>query len=57
VNRALDGGPADTDAAGLAARIDWALPEGMAMYGLTSERAGIAVRQSLAEASDWTDYD
>jgi lipoate-protein ligase A len=57
VNRALDGAPADTDAAGLAARIDAALPEGTVMYGLTSEGVGIAVRRALAHATDWTDYD
>ncbi|WP_149550828.1 lipoate--protein ligase family protein [Streptomyces marokkonensis] len=57
VNRALDGAPAGTDAAGLAARIDGALPEGTVMYGLTSEGVGIAVRRALAHATDWTDYD
>ncbi|MER7489807.1 biotin/lipoate A/B protein ligase family protein [Streptomyces sp. NPDC126497] len=57
VNRALEGAPADTDAAGLAARIDAALPEGTVMYGLTSEGVGTAVRRALAHATDWTDYD
>ncbi|MGW5030734.1 lipoate--protein ligase family protein [Streptomyces nigra] len=57
VNRALDGAPADTDAAGLASRIDRALPEGTVMYGLTSEAVGVAVRRALAHATDWTDYD
>lgn len=57
VNRALDGAPADADAAGPAARIDAALPEGTVMYGLTSEGVGIAVRRALAHATDWTDYD
>ncbi|MBT3153179.1 lipoate--protein ligase family protein [Streptomyces sp. CHD11] len=57
VNGALDGTPADTDAAGLAARIDAALPVGTVMYGLTPEGVGIAVRRALAHATDWTDYD
>ncbi|MFD7435960.1 biotin/lipoate A/B protein ligase family protein [Streptomyces sp. NPDC059861] len=57
VNQALDGAPADTDAAGLAARIDAALPEGTVMYGLTSEGIAVAVRRALAHATDWTDYD
>lgn len=57
VNRALEGAPADTDAAGLAARIEAALPEGTVMYGLTAEGVGIAVRRALAHATDWTDYD
>ncbi|GHG04814.1 lipoate--protein ligase family protein [Streptomyces hydrogenans] len=56
VDRALEGAPADTDASGLAARIDAALPPGTQMYGLTSEGVGIAVRRALAHATDWTDY-
>ncbi|WP_406341704.1 biotin/lipoate A/B protein ligase family protein [Streptomyces sp. NBC_00648] len=57
INSALEGAPADTDAAGLAARIDAALPPGTTMYGLTSEGIGVAVRRALAHATDWTDYD
>ncbi|OSZ56538.1 lipoate--protein ligase [Streptomyces pharetrae CZA14] len=57
VNDALNGAPADTDAASLAARVDAALPEGTVMYGLTSEGIAIAVRRALAHATDWTDYD
>ncbi|MEU3398021.1 lipoate--protein ligase family protein [Streptomyces filamentosus] len=57
VDRALEGAPADTDAAGLAARVDAALPPGTQMYGLTSEGIGVAVRRALAHAADWTDYD
>ncbi|MGW3628907.1 lipoyl protein ligase domain-containing protein [Streptomyces sp. NPDC005122] len=57
VNDALEGAPADTDAAGLAARVDAALPDGTVMYGLTSEGIGVAVRRALAHATDWTDYD
>ncbi|MEV6547141.1 lipoate--protein ligase family protein [Streptomyces sp. NPDC051597] len=57
INGALEGAPADTDAAGLAARIDAALPPGTTMYGLTSEGVGVAVRRALAHATDWTDYD
>src|SRR5690606_34509294 len=57
VNGALEGAPAGTDAAGLAARIEAALPAGTVMYGLTSEGIAIAVRRALAHATDWTDYD
>ncbi|MFJ8033450.1 biotin/lipoate A/B protein ligase family protein [Streptomyces sp. NPDC096032] len=57
VNGALEGAPADTGAAGLAARIDEALPAGTVMYGLTAEGVGVAVRRALARATDWTDYD
>ncbi|MFD6296898.1 biotin/lipoate A/B protein ligase family protein [Streptomyces sp. NPDC060235] len=56
VNHALDGAPVDTDAAGLTARIEAALPEGTVMYGLTAEGIAIAVRRALAHATDWTDY-
>ncbi|MFE3068227.1 biotin/lipoate A/B protein ligase family protein [Streptomyces sp. NPDC059247] len=57
IDRALEGAPVDTDAAGLAARIDAALPPGTQMFGLTSEGVGVAVRRALAHATDWTDYD
>ncbi|MER7956180.1 biotin/lipoate A/B protein ligase family protein [Streptomyces sp. NPDC096030] len=57
IDRALEGAPADTDASGLAARIDAALPPGTEMYGLTTEGIGVAVRRALAHATDWTDYD
>ncbi|MDI3406977.1 lipoate--protein ligase family protein [Streptomyces cavernicola] len=57
LSRSLEGAPSDTDAAGLAARIEAALPEGTVMYGLTAEGVGVAVRRALAHATDWTDYD
>ncbi|MEU8541491.1 lipoate--protein ligase family protein [Streptomyces sp. NPDC048717] len=57
IDGALEGAPADTDAAGLAARIDQALPPGTQMYGLTTEGVGVAVRRALAHATDWNDYD
>ncbi|MER5770727.1 lipoate--protein ligase family protein [Streptomyces sp. NPDC001985] len=57
IDGALEGAPADTGAAGLAARIDAALPPGTEMFGLTSEGVGVAVRRALAHATDWTDYD
>ncbi|MER5883052.1 biotin/lipoate A/B protein ligase family protein [Streptomyces sp. NPDC001941] len=57
IDAALEGASADTDASGLAARIDAALPPGTQMFGLTSEGVGVAVRRALAHATDWTDYD
>lgn len=57
VDRALEGAPAELDAAGLAARIDAALPPGTEMYGLTAEGVGVAVRRAVANATDWTDHD
>ncbi|MFD9908971.1 biotin/lipoate A/B protein ligase family protein [Streptomyces sp. NPDC059063] len=56
IDAALEGAPADTDAAGLVARVEAALPPGTVMYGLTAEGVAIAVRRALAHATDWTDY-
>ncbi|MFI8851046.1 biotin/lipoate A/B protein ligase family protein [Streptomyces sp. 891-h] len=57
IDQALEGAPSDTDAAGLTARIEAALPAGTAMYGLTAEGVAVAVRRALTRATDWTDYD
>ncbi|MEI5097661.1 biotin/lipoate A/B protein ligase family protein [Streptomyces sp. PmtG] len=57
IDAALEGAPADTDAPGLAARVEAALPPGTVMYGLTADGVAIAVRRALAHATDWTDYD
>ncbi|MEU9981016.1 biotin/lipoate A/B protein ligase family protein [Streptomyces sp. NPDC050856] len=57
IDEALEGAPVDTDASGLAARIDAALPPGTQLFGLTTEGIGVAVRRALAHATDWTDYD
>ncbi|MFH8344336.1 biotin/lipoate A/B protein ligase family protein [Streptomyces sp. NPDC018045] len=57
IDHALEGAPADTDAAGLAARIEAALPPHTVMYGITAEGVAISVRRALAQATDWTDYD
>ncbi|MEU1089834.1 biotin/lipoate A/B protein ligase family protein [Streptomyces sp. NPDC005892] len=57
VDAALEEAPADTEAAGLAARVEAALPEGTVMYGITTEGIAVAVRRALAHATDWTDYD
>ncbi|MFJ4841238.1 biotin/lipoate A/B protein ligase family protein [Streptomyces sp. NPDC088746] len=57
IDEALEGAPADTDAAGLAARVEAMLPEGTVMYGITAEGVAVAVRRALAQATDWTDYD
>lgn len=57
IDEALEGAPADTDATGLASRIEAALPEGTVMYGITAEGVAVAVRRALAQATDWTDYD
>ncbi|WP_043267347.1 biotin/lipoate A/B protein ligase family protein [Streptomyces sp. CT34] len=57
INSALEGAPADTDTAGLTARIDAALPESAVLFGFTTESVAVAVRRALARATDWGDYD
>ncbi|UNO39285.1 biotin/lipoate A/B protein ligase family protein [Streptomyces sp. MST-110588] len=57
INQALEGAPADTDARGLAARIEAALPAGAVLFGFTAESVGVAVRRAVAQATDWNDYD
>ncbi|MFJ5801568.1 lipoate--protein ligase family protein [Streptomyces decoyicus] len=57
IDAALEGAPAHTDAAGLAARIDRALPDGTVMFGITSAGVAVAVRRALAQATEWGDYD
>ncbi|WP_328730083.1 lipoate--protein ligase family protein [Streptomyces jietaisiensis] len=57
IDAALEGAPAETDAAGLAARVKGGLPEGTVMYGLTAEGVAVAVRRALARATDWSDYE
>ncbi|MFE0380265.1 biotin/lipoate A/B protein ligase family protein [Streptomyces inhibens] len=57
INGALEGAPADTDARGLAARIDAALPAGAVLFGFSSEAVGVAVRRAVADAAEWTDFD
>ncbi|WP_413760760.1 biotin/lipoate A/B protein ligase family protein [Streptomyces sp. MMBL 11-3] len=57
IDGALEGLPATTDAAELAARVQGGLPEGTVMYGVTPEGVAVAVRRALAQATDWTDYD
>ncbi|MGW8377008.1 biotin/lipoate A/B protein ligase family protein [Streptomyces sp. ODS28] len=57
IDAALEGAPANTDAAALAARVDAALPESTVMLGLTTEGVATAVRRALAQATEWGDYD
>ncbi|MER7764866.1 biotin/lipoate A/B protein ligase family protein [Streptomyces sp. NPDC097619] len=57
VNGALEGAPADADAAALAARVSAALPPGAHLFGVTPEGIGIAVRRALAQATEWAAHD
>ncbi|WP_250306438.1 MULTISPECIES: biotin/lipoate A/B protein ligase family protein [unclassified Streptomyces] len=57
IDAALEGAPANTDAAGLAARVTAALPDSTVMLGLSAEGVAIAVRRALAHATEWSDHD
>ncbi|MEV5608588.1 biotin/lipoate A/B protein ligase family protein [Streptomyces sp. NPDC052225] len=57
IDRALEGAPAEADAAALAARIEAALPPGAVLFGFSAQSVAVAVRRALARATDWRDYD
>ncbi len=57
IDQAVDGLPATTDAAGIAAAVGAALPEGAVLLGFTPESVGVAVRRALSRASTWQEYD
>lgn len=57
IDQVVDGLPATTDAAGIAAAVRSALPEGAVLLGFTPEAVGIAVRRALSRASTWQEYD
>ena len=47
INAAIEGQPADIDPAALTAALDAALPEGVMMYGLSTEAVVVAVRRAV----------
>lgn len=57
INRAVEGLPVETDAAGLAAAVRAALPEGAQLLGFTPDAVGTAVRRALVTAPGWRDFD
>ncbi|HEU4807533.1 MAG TPA: biotin/lipoate A/B protein ligase family protein [Homoserinimonas sp.] len=57
INGAVNGLPEGSDAAGIAAAIHEALPEDALLLGFSPEAIAVAVRRSLARATEWTDYD
>jgi lipoate-protein ligase A len=56
IDAALTGMPADTKAAGLAAAIEGALGDSVAMIGFDPQSVGIAVRRALGKATGWGDH-
>jgi len=57
INGAVNGLPESSDAASIAASIKAALPEDALLLGFSPEAIAVAIRRSLARATDWTDYD
>ncbi|MET0716756.1 MAG: lipoate--protein ligase family protein, partial [Mycetocola sp.] len=57
INQAVDGLPAETDAASLASAIHRGLPDGATLLGFSPEAVATAIRRSLAGAADWMDFD
>lgn len=57
INAALEGLPSNTDAAGIAAAVRAALPDGAQLLGFSPEAIGTAVRRALVTAPGWHDFD
>lgn len=57
IDAAVNGLPADSDAATIAAAVRGALPEGAVLLGFTPEAVAVAVRRSLARATSWDAYE
>ena len=56
IDAAVTGLPVETDAAGIAAAVRAALPEGAQLLGFTPESVGTAVRRALVTAPGWKDF-
>jgi lipoate-protein ligase A len=57
INAAVNGLPADSDAATIAAAVRSSLPPQAILLGFSPESVAVAVRRSLAKASGWRDYE
>ncbi|MEO6310411.1 MAG: biotin/lipoate A/B protein ligase family protein [Leifsonia sp.] len=57
INDAVNGLPADSDAASIAAAVGAGLPENATLLGFTPEAVAVAIRRSLSKATGWGDYD
>ncbi|MHA6669817.1 lipoate--protein ligase family protein [Homoserinimonas sp. A447] len=57
INSAVNGLPESSDASSIAAAIHEALPDGALLLGFSPEAIAVAIRRSLARATEWTDYD
>jgi len=57
IDAAVNGLPESSDAKRIAAAVRQALPGDVLMLGFTPEAVAVAVRRSLARATNWGDYD
>jgi lipoate-protein ligase A len=57
IDRAVNGLSAESSAADIAAAVKGALPAGAILLGFSPEGVAVAIRRSLARATDWRDYD
>jgi lipoate---protein ligase len=57
IDAAVNGLPANADAKTISAAVTAALPQGAVLLGFSADAIGVAVRRSLARATDWRDYD
>ncbi len=57
INEAVNGLPADSNSAWIAAAVTSALPDDALLLGFSPEAVAIAIRRSLSSARSWTDYD
>ena len=57
INGAVNGLPADADAARIAKAIQAGLPDDASLLGFTPDAVATAIRRALASATGWRDYD
>lgn len=57
INAAVNGLPADSDSTAIAAAITAGLPEGAVLLGFSADSVATAIRRSITQARDWSDYD
>ncbi|ROS61048.1 lipoate-protein ligase A [Frigoribacterium sp. PhB160] len=57
IDRAVNGLPAESDAATIADAVKRGLPDDAVMLGFSADAVAVAVRRSLSRATDWRDYD
>jgi lipoate-protein ligase A len=57
INEAVNGLAESSDAATIATAIHEVLPDGALLLGFSPEAIAVAIRRSLARATDWTDYE